>query len=97
VRLHLCDSPDQHDAVRCANIDRRGGSALDERTTRYVGYALSQRARKLIEKIFGWSKDIGLLRRPKFHGRDKIELAALLTFTRYNLVKIHDLLAPAFT
>jgi transposase len=79
------------------NIDRRGGSAIDERTTRHVGYALSLRARKLIEEIFGWSKDIGLLRRPKFHGRDKIEFAALLTFTGYNLVRMRNLLAPAFT
>jgi transposase len=78
-------------------IDRRGGSAIDERTTRHVGYALSLRARKLIEEIFGWSKDIGLLRRPKFRGRDKIEFAALLTFTGYNLVRMRNLLAPAFT
>jgi hypothetical protein len=79
------------------NIDRRGGSAINDRTTRQVGYALSLRARKLIEEIFGWSKDIGLLRRPKFRGRDKIEFAALLTFTGYNLVRMRNLLAPAFT
>jgi transposase len=79
------------------NIDRRGGTAIDERTTRHVGYGISQRARKLIEEIFGWSKDIGLLRRPKFHGRDKIEFAALLTFTGYNLVRMRNLLAPEFT
>jgi len=79
------------------NIDRRGGSAINDRTTRHAGYTLSMRARKLIEEIFGWSKDIGLLRRPKFRGRDKIEFAALLTFTGYNLVRMRNLLAPAFT
>jgi transposase len=79
------------------NIERRGGSAVDERTTRHVGYGLSLKARKLIEEVFGWSKDIGLLRRPKVRGRDKIEFAALLTFTGYNLIRMRNLLAPAFT
>lgn len=79
------------------NIERRGGSSINDRTTRHVGYALSLRARKLIEEVFGWSKDIGLLRRPKFRGRDKIEFAALMTFTGYNLVRMRNLLAPAFT
>jgi transposase len=78
------------------NIERRGGSALDGRTTRHVGYVLSLKARKLVEEVFGWSKDIGLLRRPKVRGRRKIEFATLLTFTGYNLVRMRNLLAPAF-
>ena len=63
------------------NIERRGGSAINARTTRNVGYALSIKARKRIEESFGWAKDIGLLRRPKVRGRRKIEFATLLTFT----------------
>lgn len=78
------------------NIERRGGSAIDGRTIRHLGYTLSLRARKLIEEAFGWGKDIGLLRRPKFRGRHKIEYAALLTFTCYNLVRMRNLLAPDF-
>jgi len=78
------------------NIERRGGSAIDARTTRHVGYELSLKARKLIEEAFGWGKDIGLLRRPKLRGRDKVEFAALLTFTGYNLVRMRNLLAPCF-
>ena len=78
------------------NIERNGGSAIDRRTTRHAGYALSLRARKLLEEAFGWGKDIGLLRRPKFRGRHKIEYAALLTFTGFNLVRMRNLLAPAF-
>ncbi len=78
------------------NTGRRGGSAIDARTTRHAGYAISQRARKLVEEVFGWSKDIGLLRRPKLRGRAKIEFAALLTFTGYNLVRMRNLLeAPS--
>jgi transposase len=79
------------------NTERRGGSAINARTTRHAGYALSLRARKLIEEAFGWGKDIGLLRRPKVRGRRKVEFATLLTFTGYNLVRMRKLLAPAFT
>jgi DDE family transposase len=79
------------------NIKRPGGSAIEAPTTRHVGYELSQRARKLIEEAFGWGKDIGLLRRPKFRGRRKVEFATLLTFTGYNLVRMRNLPAPAFT
>ena len=79
------------------NIERRGGSAIDARTTRHAGYALSIRARKRIEESFGWAKDIGLLRRPKVRGRRKIEFATLLTFTGYNLVRMRNPLAPGFT
>ena len=78
------------------NIDRNGGSAIDQRTTRHPGYALSIKARKMIEEAFGWGKDIGLLRRPKYRGQRKIEYAALLTFTGYNLVRMRNLLAPGF-
>ena len=38
-------------------------SAVDGRTTRHPGYALSQRIRKRIEEGFGWGKEFGLLRR----------------------------------
>ena len=38
---------------------RRGGSAIDGRTTRHPGYALSQRVRKRVEEIFGWLKTVG--------------------------------------
>jgi transposase len=78
------------------NHARRGGSAIDERTTRHEGYAVSQRVRKMVEEAFGWAKDIGLLRRPKYRGLKRIEFAALLTFTGYNLVRMRNLLeAPS--
>jgi transposase len=79
------------------NIAGKGGSSIDQRTTRHAGYTLSLKARKLIEEAFGWSKDIGLLRRPKMRGRRKIEFATLLTFTGYNLVRMRTLLAPGFS
>ena len=79
------------------SVERNGGSAIDARTTRHGGCALSIKARKLIEESFLWTKDIGLLGRRKMHGRQKIGYAALLTFTGYNLVRMRNFLAPGFT
>src|SRR5215470_10297263 len=45
------------------NTKRRGGSAIDQRTTRHAGYQVSQRKRKRVEEIFGWLKTVGLLRK----------------------------------
>ena len=45
------------------NLGRRGGSAIDGRTTRHSGYALSQKKRKRIEECFGWLKTIALMRK----------------------------------
>src|SRR5678815_1676479 len=44
------------------NTRRNGGSAIDDRTTRHSGYAISQRKRKRVEECFGWLKTIALLR-----------------------------------
>ena len=80
------------------NVERRGGSPINARSsTRHAGYALNIKARKLIEESFGWTKDIGLLRRPKTRGRRKIGFATFLTFTGYNLVRMRNLLALGFT
>ena len=45
------------------NLGRRGGSAIDGRTTHHPGYRLSQKKRKRIEECFGWLKAIALLRK----------------------------------
>src|SRR5260370_91802 len=42
------------------NTGRRGGSAIDNRTTLHEGYAISQKKRKRIEECFGWLKTIAL-------------------------------------
>jgi transposase len=54
------------------NEKRPGGSAIDERTTRHAGYAVSQKKRKRIEECFGWMKDIALLRKLKHRGLHKV-------------------------
>jgi hypothetical protein len=47
------------------NHARPGGSALDARTTRHPGYAISQRMRKRVEELFGWTKTVGGLRKTR--------------------------------
>jgi transposase len=68
-------------------------SAIDGRTTRHPGYAVSLRRRKLIEEGYGWMKDIGGLRKLRHRGRAKV--AAIFTFAcaAYNLVRLRTLLA----
>ena len=68
-------------------------TAIDGRTTRHVGYALSQRCRKRIEEAFGWIKAQAGMAKVKLRGRAKAE--ALFTFAAaaYNLVRIPKLMA----
>ncbi len=68
-------------------------SAVDRRTTRHDGYAVSQRRRKLVEEPFGWIKTVGGLR--KLRHRGKAKAAAVFTFAcaAYNLVRLRTLLA----
>jgi len=69
-------------------------SAIDGRTTRHPGYAISQRIRKRVEEIFGWMKTVGGFRRTRYRGLDKTGLAGYLVATAYNLVRMAKLLQP---
>jgi len=72
---------------------KKRGSAIDGRTSRHEGYAVSLRRRKRIEEGYGWMKDVGGLRKLRHRGRAKV--AAIFTFTcaAYNLVRLRTLLA----
>lgn len=70
------------------NIFRKGGSAIDGRTTRHTGYTISQRIRKRVEEIFGWMKTIGGFRKTRFRGRDRTQLQAWFVGTAYNLLRM---------
>jgi IS5 family transposase len=73
------------------NERRPGGSALDARTTGWPGYALSQRVRKRVEEIFGWSKTVGNFRRTRYRGVARTGFAAFLVAAAYNLLRIAKL------
>src|SRR5487761_62635 len=76
------------------NERRAGGSALDRRTARHGGYAVSQRVRKRVEEIFGWMKTVGGLRRTRYRGLERTQLHAYLVAAAYNLLRIARL-SPA--
>ena len=48
-------------------------SAIDSRTARHAGYAISQKKRKRIEECFGWLKTIVLLRKVRHRGTLKVD------------------------
>lgn len=74
------------------NTGRSGGSAIDARTTRHCGYAVSQKKRRRIEECFGWLKDIALLRKLKHRGLFKVAWIFTFAAAAYNLVRMRKLI-----
>jgi transposase len=68
-------------------------SAIDGRTTRHRGYALSQRCRKKIEQPFGWMKTVGLLRKLRHRGGHRVDWIVSFTAAAYNRVRWRTLAA----
>ena len=66
-------------------------SAIDARTTRHPGYAISQRHRKRVEEIFGWMKTIGGLRKLRHRGTDRVEWQFLFVAAVYAAVSSMEL------
>jgi len=75
------------------NTKRSGGSAIDGRTTRHSGYAVSQKKRKRIEECFGWLKTIALMRKVRHRGIEKVGWVFTFAAAAYNLVRMRNLLA----
>jgi hypothetical protein len=73
------------------NTNRR--SVVDERTTRHAGYEVSQRKRKRVEQAFGWMKMVGMLRKVKLRGIDKVGWLFTFTGAAYNLCRLRNLMA----
>jgi transposase len=70
------------------NDTRRGGSAIDARTTRHIGYELSQTIRKRIEEHFGWGKTVGRIRQTVYRGLRRVDQHFKLTMTASNIIRI---------
>lgn len=68
-------------------------SAIDTRTTRHAGYAISQRRRKVVEEFFGWLKTVAGQRKTKYRGLWRVGWAFTLAAAAYNLVRMRTLLA----
>lgn len=69
------------------NTSRRR-SAIDGRTTRHLGYAVSQIRRKRVEEIFGWMKGTAGKAKTRFRGLRRVAADFLSTMTAYNLIRI---------
>jgi transposase len=70
-------------------------SAMDGRTTGHPGYAVSQQKRKRVEEVFGWLKTIGLLRKVKLRGVQRVGWLFTFAAAVYNLVRIRNLIEAA--
>ena len=74
---------------------KKNSRTLDTRTTRHPGYAISQRARKRIEEVFGWMKTVGGLRKLRHRGGGRVNWQFLFAAAAYNLVRMRTLEATA--
>jgi transposase len=73
------------------NTSRSGGSAIDARTTRHVGYAKSQHARPRIERAFAWLKTVGGLRKVKQRGLAKVGALVVFASAAFNVIRLSNL------
>jgi len=92
------DTRDFIDAIRVLRITphvaqhtTKRRSAIDGRTTRHAGYAISQQRRKRVEEIFGWLKTVGLMRKTRHRGVRRVDWMFTFTLAAYNLVRIRNL------
>jgi len=69
----------------------RQRSAIDGRTTRHAGHAVSMRIRKRIEEPFGWIKTIAGGRKLRYRGRQRNRAWFRITAAVYNLIRITSL------
>jgi transposase len=74
-----------------AQNDTNRKSAIDGRTTRHQGYQISQQKRKRIEEIFGWLKTVGLLRKLRHRGTERVNWIFIFATAAYNLVRMRKL------
>ncbi|MBI3477585.1 MAG: IS5 family transposase [Acidobacteria bacterium] len=95
VQEFVADVRDLGVTPHVAQNHRKRRSAIDARTTRHVGYEISQRKRKRVEEVFGWLKTVGLLRQTRYRGRERVGWMFTFATAVYNLVRIRNLTAEA--
>lgn len=90
-QLNVTPHVTQNDSL--TKTGRRRTSAIDGRTTRHVGYRISQSCRAMVECIFGWGKLHGTMRKTKHRGIARVGADFMLNLIAYNLVRIPKLIA----
>jgi len=93
------DTRDFVDTVRelgvTPHVARRQHGAIDARTSRHPGYAISLSKRWLVEKPFGWLKQIGPLKKVKLRGLAKVDWLFVFSCAAFNLIRIPKLRAQS--
>jgi transposase len=84
-----------HATPHIAQHTTKRRSAIDARTTRHPGYAISQQKRKLVEQGFGWMKTVGGVRKLRHRGGPLVDWIFTFTAAAYNIVRMRRLLAEA--
>ena len=72
-----------------------GKNSLTEEERADERRAISQRKRKLIERVFGWSKLDGPIRQVKLRGLKRVDWFYRMTISAYNLVRMRRLIPIA--
>jgi transposase len=78
-----------------AQNNKGRASAIDGRTTRHPGYAVSQQKRKRVEEIFGWMKTVGGMRKLRHRGLQLVGWMFTFAAAAYNLVRIRNLVTAS--
>jgi hypothetical protein len=91
VRAFVAELRAQHVTPHVAQNTTNRSSAIDRRTTRHGGYAISQRIRKRVEEVFGWMKTIGPMDKTKHRGQRRVAWMFTFTAAAYNLIRIRNL------
>jgi transposase len=68
------------------HVAQKPATAIDRRTSRHLGYALSQWRRKRVEEAFGWLKTVALLRKTRYRGLARVGWMFTFAAAVYNLV-----------
>ena len=75
--------------VSQSNKGRR--SAIDGRTTRHLGYRISQALRPMIERVPAWLKNVAGQRKTKYRGEARVGWSFLFALAAYDLIRIRNL------
>lgn len=73
-------------------INNLGKNSLNEQERTDARRSISQRKRKLIERVFGWAKLTGQLRQVKLRGLKRVDWFYRLAIVGYNLVRMRNLI-----
>jgi len=90
-RINVTPHIAQNDSL--TKTGKRRSSAIDARTTRHIGYQISQTCRKKTECIFGWGKQHSTMRKTKHRCIAAVAADFMLNLIAYNLVRIPKLIA----